>query len=148
MIKDSIYQTYTVDCNEIFIMARTYPVLTAPVSMSYMSAPRLHQSTALPWPLLVKISGALQTIIFDYQNWLNNQASLLTEIETRKIKCNTCPVLWKFCTCWSYMRQSQTYMYSIVPQKVCVRPPSLMDSLHNPKSVNFTCPEKKNSKHI
>ena len=30
-------------------------------SMSYMRAPRLHQSTALPWPLRVRISGALQT---------------------------------------------------------------------------------------
>lgn len=35
-------------------------LLTAPVSMSYIRAPRLHQSTALLWPLLIKISGALQ----------------------------------------------------------------------------------------
>lgn len=35
--------------------------LTAPVSISYMSAPRDHQSTAFPWPLLVSISGALET---------------------------------------------------------------------------------------
>lgn len=33
--------------------------LTNPVNMSYMRAPSDHQSTALPWPLLVKISGAL-----------------------------------------------------------------------------------------
>lgn len=33
---------------------------TAPVSMSYINAPRLHQSTARLWPLLIKISGALQ----------------------------------------------------------------------------------------
>lgn len=33
--------------------------LTAPISMSYMSVPRLHQSTALPWPVLWSISGAL-----------------------------------------------------------------------------------------
>lgn len=33
--------------------------LTAPVSMSYMSAPKLHQSTALLWPLRIRISGAL-----------------------------------------------------------------------------------------
>lgn len=33
--------------------------LTLPVNMSYISAPRLHQSTALPWPLRVRISGAL-----------------------------------------------------------------------------------------
>lgn len=34
--------------------------LTTPVSMSNIRAPSDHQSTALPWPLLVKISGALQ----------------------------------------------------------------------------------------
>lgn len=33
--------------------------LTAPVSMSYMRAPKLHQSTALLWPLRIRISGAL-----------------------------------------------------------------------------------------
>lgn len=33
---------------------------TAPVSMSYINAPKLHQSTARLWPLLIKISGALQ----------------------------------------------------------------------------------------
>ena len=34
-------------------------ILTAPVNISYINAPNDHQSTALPWPLLVKISGAL-----------------------------------------------------------------------------------------
>ena len=38
-------------------------ILTAPVSMSYISAPSDHQSTALPWPLRVRISGALQPIL-------------------------------------------------------------------------------------
>lgn len=33
--------------------------LTDPVIMSYIRAPRLHQSTALLWPNLVRISGAL-----------------------------------------------------------------------------------------
>lgn len=33
--------------------------LTAPVSMSYIRAPRLHQSTALLCPLRINISGAL-----------------------------------------------------------------------------------------
>lgn len=33
-----------------------------------------------------------------------------------------------------------TYIYSIVPQKVWVSIPSLMCSLHKPKSVNLTCP--------
>jgi len=36
--------------------------LTAPVSMSNIRAPRLHQSTALPWPLRINISGALHTM--------------------------------------------------------------------------------------
>lgn len=33
---------------------------TDPVSMSYIKVPRLHQSTAFPCPLLIKISGALE----------------------------------------------------------------------------------------
>lgn len=33
---------------------------TAPVSMSYINAPKLHQSTARLCPLLIKISGALK----------------------------------------------------------------------------------------
>ena len=31
----------------------------APVSMSYIKVPRLHQSTALPYPVCCKISGAM-----------------------------------------------------------------------------------------
>lgn len=34
--------------------------LTAPVSMSNISAPSDHQSTSFPWPDLVRISGALR----------------------------------------------------------------------------------------
>lgn len=34
-----------------------------PVSISYIRAPRDHQSTALPCPLLVKISGAMYSIV-------------------------------------------------------------------------------------
>ena len=34
--------------------------LTAPVNISNINVPRLHQSTALPWPDLYKISGALR----------------------------------------------------------------------------------------
>lgn len=41
-----------------------------------------------------------------------------------------------------------TYMYSIVPQKVWVTVPSWMDSLHRPKSVNFTWPRWNQSKHM
>lgn len=32
---------------------------TNPVNISYIKAPNDHQSTAFPWPLRVKISGAL-----------------------------------------------------------------------------------------
>ena len=35
----------------------------APVNMSYMRAPSDHQSTALPCPLRVKISGAMYSIV-------------------------------------------------------------------------------------
>lgn len=34
-----------------------------PVSMSYIKAPRLHQSTALPWPERVRISGAMYSMV-------------------------------------------------------------------------------------
>ncbi len=52
-------------------------LLTAPVSISYIRAPKLHQSTALPWPLRVRISGALEHITIyllasDYQTFLIN----------------------------------------------------------------------------
>lgn len=40
----------------------------------------------------------------------------------------------------AHTRDETTYMYSIVPQNVCVTVPSWMDSLHSPKSVNFTWP--------
>lgn len=43
------------------------------------------------------------------------------------------------------MRTSGTHMYSMVPQKVWVTVPSWIDSLHNPKSVNFTWPGRKST---
>lgn len=42
-----------------------------------------------------------------------------------------------------YYEGTRTYMYSMVPQKVCVTAPSWMDSLQRPKSVNLMCPIKK-----
>lgn len=42
--------------------------LTNPVNISYINAPNDHQSTALPWPLRVKISGALKITI----NFINS----------------------------------------------------------------------------
>ena len=35
----------------------------APVSMSYIRAPNDHQSTALPWPFRVNISGAMYSMV-------------------------------------------------------------------------------------
>lgn len=46
-------------CVLVFLLWPTW--LTDPVIMSYIRAPRLHQSTALLWPNLVRISGALFT---------------------------------------------------------------------------------------
>lgn len=43
-----------------------------------------------------------------------------------------------------YVIYRHTYMYSIVPQKVCVKQFSNTASLHKPKSVNTTCPVKRN----
>lgn len=89
--------------------------------MSYMSAPRLHQSTARLCPLLIRISGALKK----------------KRQRRRRVK----PEAWM---CWCVCKSSDClpYMYSIVPQKVWVTVPSWMDSLHRPKSVSFTCPRR------
>lgn len=99
--------------------------LTDPVIISYMSAPRLHQSTALLWPDLVRISGALQG---------NRQ----TQSEGVKVfvmgyKAEASESVMFRCVC-------VTHMYSMVPQKVCVTDPSWIDSLQSPKSVSLMCP--------
>lgn len=90
--------------------------------MSYMSAPRLHQSTARLCPLLIRISGALKK-------------------KKRQRRRRVKPEAWM---CWCVCKSSDClpYMYSIVPQKVWVTVPSWMDSLHRPKSVSFTCPRR------
>lgn len=68
--------------------------------MSYISAPRLHQSTALLCPLLIKISGALK----------HNQTCYLATDREAKVRGEGLSV--------------RAYMYSMVPQKVCVTVPS------------------------
>ncbi len=96
--------------------------------MSYMRAPKLHQSTARLCPLLIRISGALRK-------------------KTGKIKMIQWAHVYKT-EIWINLLNLQdyvTYMYSIVPQKVWVTVPSWMDSLHRPKSVNFTCPRETQS---
>jgi len=44
----------------------------------------------------------------------------------------------------NYINLLDNYMYSIVPQNVCVRAPSCICSLHKPKSVNLICPSASN----
>lgn len=44
-------------------------------------------------------------------------------------------------------KKCTTCMYSMVPQKVWVTVPSWIDSLHSPKSVNFTWPVWKTTKN-
>ena len=107
--------------------------LTLPVNMSYMSAPRLHQSTALPWPLRVKISGALR------------EKTMQSDLESPKWpywglleKCMKQEIIYDFLFV-------PTYIYSIVPQNVWVNLSSNTASLHKPKSVNMTCPVKRDN---
>lgn len=88
--------------------------LAEPVSMSYIRAPRLHQSTARLCPLRTRISGALRACRGDLERWGG---------QDRAPKFP--PVL------------RPPHMYSMVPQKVWVTAPSWMDSLHNPKSVSL-----------
>lgn len=104
------------------------PALTAPVSMSYMRAPRLHQSTARLWPLLIRISGALRET--------RGVTERLTE-KSYEIGIHQCTKKKK------KEKKKVTNMYSIVPQKVWVTVPSWMDSLHRPKSVSLTCPKRR-----
>lgn len=139
--------------------------------MSYMSAPKLHQSTALPWPLLVRISGALQgnnnhtvnmylteSYALFYIWYVQGSSRFLTANKVRSVKYyfrfKSNYMYWYLTSIKWYIwltslnvffnlnkpRKSSTYIYSIVPQNVWVNPPSLIDSLHNPKSVSFTCP--------
>lgn len=88
--------------------------------MSYMSAPRLHQSTARLCPLLMRISGALRK-----EGHRSHSSTSAAQINPQGLQDSRLP-----------------YMYSMVPQKVWVYVPSWMDSLHRPKSVSFTCPAK------
>lgn len=72
--------------------------------MSYIRAPRLHQSTALLCPLLIRISGALKE---RQVTSLTNKFMTISRQEAREDK------------------QSKTaYMYSMVPQNVWVTVPS------------------------
>lgn len=93
--------------------------LADPVSMSYIRAPRLHQSTARLWPLRTRISGALGA------RWNHQLGQALPG-------CPPAP--------WA--QPAAPYMYSMVPQKVWVTTPSWMDSLHSPKSVSLMWPEE------
>lgn len=88
--------------------------LAEPVSMSYIRAPRLHQSTARLCPLRTRISGALGGV----QGGSERMGGW-----DRPPKLP--PVL------------RPPHMYSMVPQKVWVTAPSWMDSLHSPKSVSL-----------
>ncbi len=95
--------------------------------MSYINAPKLHQSTAFPWPLLVKISGALKWSV-QHHRWI-------TSIFPKNLLKN---LFWP---------------KSRVLQKVCVISPSWFDSLHKPKSAsphgleptNWESPERSKS---
>lgn len=50
--------------------------LTAPVSMSYIRAPRLHQSTARLCPLLIRISGALKQEKKERSTWYSRDFTM------------------------------------------------------------------------
>lgn len=93
--------------------------LADPVSMSYIRAPRLHQSTARLWPLRTRISGALAARG-------NHQSG--------RALPGSPPDPWS--------QPAAAYMYSMVPQKVWVTAPSWIDSLHRPKSVSLMWPEE------
>ena len=94
--------------------------LADPVCMSYIRAPKLHQSTARLWPLRTRISGALGA------RWNHQSGQALPA-----------------CAARPWAPPEATYMYSMVPQKVWVTAPSWIDSLQRPKSVSLMWPEGK-----
>lgn len=103
---------------------------TPPVHSSVMSAP--HQDL---WSPEAGEKGTVDLI----QQRLHNVSSRTCDTNV----CNT--------EIWFHLQNVDnwvTYMYSMVPQKVWVTVPSWMDSLHRPKSVSFTCPERKQSKNM
>lgn len=61
----------------------------APVSMSYISAPRDHQSTAFPWPERRRISGAIYSIV--PQNVCVTECSSMDSLQRPKSVSLTCP---------------------------------------------------------
>lgn len=87
--------------------------------MSYIRAPRLHQSTARLWPLRTRISGALGVRGNHRSGWA---------LPARH------PNPWS--------QPAAAYMYSMVPQKVWVTASSWTDSLQSPKSVSLMWPEE------
>lgn len=87
--------------------------------MSYIRAPRLHQSTARLWPLRTRISGALGARGNHRSGWALPASR---------------PNPWS--------QPAAAYMYSMVPQKVWVTASSWIDSLQSPKSVSLMWPEE------
>ena len=99
-----------------------------PVSMSYINAPKDHQSTAFPCPLLVKISGAMYSIV--PQNLLLWKKSIIIQF-------------------WWTFENIRPLSFHVSSKKistyVCVTDVSSIDSLQSPKSVSFTCPLASNN---
>jgi len=63
-----------------------------------------------------------------------------TNTETQMNLCTVKWAQWDKTQTYSVKQRYKTYMYSMVPQNVCVSEPSWIDSLQSPKSVNFTWP--------
>lgn len=99
---ESRFDMMAFDGNQPEKAIRRSILLTSPVNISYIRAPRDHQSTAFPCPLRVKISGALS--IDDKINYAIN------------VRFGSCSA--------AHVASFPTYMYSIVPQNVCVTIPS------------------------
>lgn len=77
LLKEVHFMCQSFDHNK----SRSISIHTLPVNMSYIRAPRLHQSTALPWPLRVRISGALQNTKTNLlENDLNQRAQVLNPV--------------------------------------------------------------------
>ena len=138
-IEEWMIDNRSMEDKKILFLSISLP-LTEPVIMSYIRAPRLHQSTARLWPERVRISGALRETQTEIIHWRSKERkyarSETQKTQGRQAEKSVTGETGDMDTGWC-----QTHMYSMVPQKVWVTAPSWMDSLHSPKSVNLICPE-------
>lgn len=93
------------------VMTLSESVLTDPVIMSYIRAPRLHQSTALLWPDRVRISGAL---IKHTHKWASRTQTLSVK---HSVAVCACMCVSPTCTRWCRRRCVWRFHHEWIPYR-------------------------------